>query len=296
MEETSNRLVKAAEQHQALAQAAQKNGAQGAGDSQGNVADALQEENDSIRGAGGNPKDLPELAKPHLVVSSPAGIVTTATVDTHIVSDRHTAITTGKSFSLAAGTNLFASVRQAFRLFVQQAGIKMVAAAGDIDVQALSDSIKVLAKLDITQSANRITISAKEELVINGGGSFAKFTAGSIELGTSGTFTAHAATHSLPGPKSLSVNNALTAANIGTLIAPGQLPKELVESSAWVEFKLVNADGPIPSEKYILTDPDGGKHTGNVDDQGGARIDRIPSGRCKVEFPNLSYSVEVGTT
>jgi type VI secretion system secreted protein VgrG len=172
----------------------------------------------------------------------------------------------------------------------------MVAAAGDIDVQALSNSIKVLAKLDITQSANRITISAKEELVINGGGSFAKFKAGSIELGTSGTFTAHAATHSLPGPKTLSVNNALTAANIGTLIAPGQPPKELVESSAWVEFKLVNADGPIPSEKYILTDPDGGKHTGNVDDQGAARIERIPAGRCKVEFPDLGYSVEVGTT
>jgi type VI secretion system secreted protein VgrG len=296
MEETSDRLAKAAEQHQALAQAAQTNGAQEAGDSQGNVADALQEENDSIRGANGNPKDFPELAKPHLVISSPAGLVTTATADTHIASDRHTAITTGKSLSLAAGTNIFASVRQAFRLFVHQAGIKMVAAAGDIDVQALSNSIKVLAKLDIIQSANRITISAKEELVINGGGSFAKFAAGSIELGTSGTFTAHAATHSLPGPKTLSVNNALIAANIETMIQTGQSPKELAENSAWVEFKLVNADGPIPSEKYILTDPNGSKHTGNVDDQGAARIERIPAGRCKVEFPELGYSVEVGTT
>ena len=70
--------------------------------------------------------------------------------------------------------------------------MKMVAAAGDIDVQALSNNINLLAKLSITQTAHRITISAKEEIVINGGG---------IEHGTNGTFIAHAAKHSLVDPK-----------------------------------------------------------------------------------------------
>jgi type VI secretion system secreted protein VgrG len=81
--------------------------------------------------------------------------------------------------------------------------MKLVAATGDIDVQALSDGIKLLAKLDITQQANRITISAKEEIVINGGGSYARFAASGIELGTSGTFVAHAASHSLPTAKNM---------------------------------------------------------------------------------------------
>jgi type VI secretion system secreted protein VgrG len=83
--------------------------------------------------------------------------------------------------------------------------MKMVAAAGDIDVQALSDNIKLLAKLEISHSANHVTISAKEEIVINGGGSYAKFTAGGIEQGTNGTFIAHAASHSFPTTKSLGV-------------------------------------------------------------------------------------------
>jgi type VI secretion system secreted protein VgrG len=81
--------------------------------------------------------------------------------------------------------------------------MKMVAAAGDIDIQALSDNINLLAKLSITQTANRITITAKEEVVINGGGSYVKFNAQGIELGTNGPFVAHAATHSLIGPKNL---------------------------------------------------------------------------------------------
>jgi type VI secretion system secreted protein VgrG len=293
MGETCHLLSTAAEKHQALAQIAQEHNAQEAGDNQSSVVKAMQAENESIRGSSASPKDFPELTKPHLVVASPAGIVTATTFDTHLISGRHTAITTGKSLSIAAGANIFASVRQAFRLFVQKAGMKMVAAAGDIDVQSLSNSIKLLAKLDITQSANRIIISAQEEIVLNGGGSYAKFGSGSIELGTSGTFTAHAATHSLPSSKSMSVGATSAAARHGSLITTEQILSELVESNSWVEFKLVDQNGPIASERYVLTDPTGKEHAGTVDGQGMARIDQLPPGRCKVEFPDLGYSMEV---
>ena len=201
MDETARRLVLAGEQHQLLAEIAQKNGAQEPVDNQNAVASVLQAQTDSVKGQDLKAGSFPELAKPHLVLASAAGIATTTTGDTHIASDRHTALTTGKSLSLAVGTHFFASVRQSLRLFVQKAGMKMVAAAGDIDLQALSDNIKLLAKLDITHTANRITISAKEEVVINGGGSYVKFAGGGIEHGTSGTFVAHAAHHSLVNAK-----------------------------------------------------------------------------------------------
>lgn len=293
MGETCQLLATAAEKHQVLAQIAQDHNAQEAGDNQSSVVKAIQAENESIRGSSVSPKDFPELTKPHLVVTSPAGIVAATTFDTHLISDRHTAITTGKSLSLAAGANIFASVRHAFRLFVQKAGMKMVAAAGDIDVQALSNSIKLLAKLDITQSANRIIISAHEEIILNGGGSYAKFGSGSIELGTSGIFTAHAATHSFPSSKSMGVDTISTAARHGTSVATEQILNDLIESDSWVEFKLVDHNGPIADERYVLTDPTGKEHDGTVDRKGTARIDQIPPGRCKVEFPDLGYSMEV---
>jgi type VI secretion system secreted protein VgrG len=293
MGETCHRLTAAAELHQRLGDVAQQNGAQETGDNQAGVASALQAQGKDIEGAASGKNSFPELAQPHLVLASPAGIASTTAQSTHIASDLNTAITTGKSVSIAAGDGFFASVRQAFRLFVQNAGIKMIAAAGDIDVQALSNSIKVLAKLNITQSANRITITAKEEVVINGGGSYAKFSGSSIELGTTGNFIVHAAKHSLPGPQNISVDTTLAAARFGSSIASERILRELVASKTWVEFTLVDQDGPIPGEYFVLTDPSGGKHTGKVNDEGHARLEQIPPGRCKVEFPNLGYSMEI---
>lgn len=90
----------------------------------------------------------------------------------------------------------------------------MIAAGGDIDMQALSNGIKLLAKLEITQQANRITLSAKDEIVINGGGSYVKLNSSAIEIGTKGPLTAHASMHSLTSPKTIEISNS-------PLIRPG---------------------------------------------------------------------------
>jgi type VI secretion system secreted protein VgrG len=278
MNETARRLTLAAEQHQLMAEIAQKNGAQEPVDNQDDVAAVLQAQNDAVMGTASKAGSFPELGKPHLVIASPTGIATTTAGDTHIASDRHTAVTTGKSLSLAAGTNFFASVRQTFRLFVQKAGMKMVAAAGDIDVQALSDSIKLLAKLEISHAANRITISAKEEVVINGGGSYAKFTAGGIEHGTNGTFVAHAAHHSFVNAKNMEM--AIKMPPVTDVLRKGRATLHVGShaeaagrTSAGLPFKLFK-DGALVEQ-------------GQVDDKGNIRFahELDAAANYKVEFP-----------
>ncbi|MGB7195217.1 MAG: type VI secretion system Vgr family protein [Collimonas pratensis] len=204
MGETVQRLTSARDQHETLADMAQQAGAQEKEGQQADIAKVLKTQNDEIKGGGTNGDGtFPELSQPHLVLTSPAGIETTTAQSIHITSSEHTAITTGKSLSIASGDSLFASIGKTFRLIVQKAGMKMIAAAGDIDVKALKDNINLLAKLNITHTANRITITAKEEIVVNGGGSYVKYNAAGIEHGTNGAFVAHAASHSLPGAKSL---------------------------------------------------------------------------------------------
>lgn len=255
MDETTRRLILAGEQHQLLAEIAQKNGAQESVDNQEALASVLQAQSDAIKGAPSTAGSFPELAKPHLVLASAAGIATTTTSDTHITSDRHTALTTGKSLSLAVGTHFFASVRQSLRLFVQKAGMKMVAAAGDIDLQALSDNIKLLAKLEISHTANRITISAKEEVLINGGGSYVKFAAGGIEHGTNGNFVAHAAHHSLVSAKNMDM--AVTMPPVADVLSKGRAVLHLGShaetagrASAGMPFKLLK-DGALVEQGHI---------------------------------------------
>ncbi|WP_317202578.1 type VI secretion system Vgr family protein [Janthinobacterium sp.] len=205
MGETVARLSAARDLHEVQADMARQHGAQEKTGQQAAVADAIKAQNDAIKGAGGG--TFPELSAPHLVLASPAGIEMTTAKSTHIASDQHTALTTGKSLSIASGDSLFASIRQTLRLFVHKAGMKMIAAAGDIDMQALTDSINILAKLNITQTANRITITAKEEVVINGGGSYTRYNAGGIEHGTNGSWVAHAANHNMSGPMGMPISS-----------------------------------------------------------------------------------------
>lgn len=202
MTETLQRLDEADAIHANLAELSRLNNAQESLAQQAAVVESIKKQNKGIRGssAGGI---LPELAQPHLVLSSPAGIETSTAQSTHIASEGNTALTTGRSLSIASGDSMFASIRQTLRLFVHKAGMKLVAAGGDIDMQALSESINLLAKLNIKQTANTITITAKEEVVIIGGGSFVRFNAGGVEHGTNGKFVAHAASHSFVGAQSM---------------------------------------------------------------------------------------------
>ena len=204
MGETLTRLQAANEQHENQAKAATEHGAQEAQLQQSEVAQTIKAQNEALKTGGEG--DFPELGAPHIVLASPAGIESTTSDSTHIASDKHTALTTGKHLSFAVGDSWLVSVKETFRLFVHKLGMKMIAASADIDIQALKNSINIMAKLNITETATDISITAKKEVVINGGGSYMKLNAGGIETGTNGNFVSHAAKHSLIGPKNIPVS------------------------------------------------------------------------------------------
>ena len=201
MGETVQRLTAGRDQHEALSDAAQQAEAHSYGD-QDEVARALKQQNEDIRGSGGS---FPELAEPHLVLASPAGIATTTAGSTHIASEEHTAFTSGGHTSISAGRSLLVSVKQAIRMCAHTAGIKLIAAGLNMEFTAVQRSIHLLAKLDITQTANRISFKARQEVEVNGGGSYTRWSAAGIEHGTNGAWVEHAASHGMEGPKSLPV-------------------------------------------------------------------------------------------
>jgi type VI secretion system secreted protein VgrG len=206
MPETVARLTQGRDLHESLSQAAQAAKAHEPGD-QDEVAKALKAQNDAIKGSGGDKAHglFPEFQEPHLTLASPAGIQTTAQGSTHIVSGEHTAITSGAHTSLATGNSFLVSAKNAVRLSAANAGIRVTAAKDDIDITAMKASINALAKLNIKLEANRITITARDEVLINGGSSYTRWNANGIESGTNGQWRAHAASHSLVGPASLPV-------------------------------------------------------------------------------------------
>lgn len=210
MGETISRLTTARQEQEAQARLAERGGAQEPTGQQADVAQDIKAQNDAIKGGESLSTDqgFPELSEPILVMASPAGIASSTSQSTHIASGKNTAITSGKSVSIAASESLFASVRKTLRLFAHKAGMKLVAASGDIDIHTLSNSINLLSRLNITQVADQITISAKEKLVINGGGSYATFGANGIELGTRTSFIVRASLKSFEEGNSMPVSSA----------------------------------------------------------------------------------------
>lgn len=166
MGETAKRLDAAHKLHDDQATAALQGLAQESGQ-QHDVADVLKAQNDDVRGNG---EPFPELSQAHLVLASPAGIETTSAQSTHIASAAHTALTAGRSLSIATGESLFASIKQTFRLFVHKAGMKLIAASGKITVQAHDDDIQVIANkvLSLISQSDWVDIKGKKGVRLHG--------------------------------------------------------------------------------------------------------------------------------
>lgn len=271
IEETCHRLAVAADWHRLLSEVAKKNGAQDIVDNQGSIATALQSQNKAIEGTASGNGTFSQLAEPHLVFASPAGIASSAAQSTHIASDLNTAITTGKSVSIAAGDGFFASINRTFRLFVQKAGMKLIAASGEIDVKALTDSVNLLAKLNITQTADRVVISAKQDIVINGGGSYVKFSAAGIEHGTNGSFVAHAASHHFDPAKSMAVPDLQDG--VVDVVVKRDLHLEYVDAD----------DNPLQHDPIQAHAWDGHQHDSTLDGTGRAVLNNVSRGSFRAE-------------
>jgi type VI secretion system secreted protein VgrG len=128
----------------------------------------VKDQTTAIRG--GAKGAFPELAEPHLVLASPAGIELTTAQSTHIASERHTAITSGKSLSIASVDGIFASVGKTFRLFVHKAGMKLIAAGGKVSVQAQEDDVEIIANkvLELLSETDWVDIRGKKGVRLHG--------------------------------------------------------------------------------------------------------------------------------
>jgi type VI secretion system secreted protein VgrG len=210
MGETTSRLEQGQTQHESLGELAQQHRAQeGNGADQAEVAQQLQAQNEAIKGTGAGKGEeetpFPELSEPHLVLASPAGIESTTAGSTHQHSTKHHAITAGGHASVSAGKSWLVSAKEAIKLFAYKHRVRLTSAETHVEIQALQKSLNLLSKLDISMTADRITLSAKEEVVINGGGSYTIWNASGITSGTTGTHTVQAESFSFPPGQSMPV-------------------------------------------------------------------------------------------
>lgn len=199
IDESIQRLTEARGLAEQAMQLAEHHHAQDSEASQSDVTKELKQQNDEIKGSG----KQGEFTQPHIVLSSPVGIASTTPENTHISSGKHNQLTSGGHTSISAQQSIFASALKGIRLFAHKLGMRLIAAHGDIDLQAQNGDVHVFAKDTVIVKCKTFIVEADDEILHKVNGTYQRMNGTNITDGMRGVRKINAASLSVPGPDSL---------------------------------------------------------------------------------------------
>jgi type VI secretion system secreted protein VgrG len=130
---------------------------------------------------------LDDLKQAALLASAPAGMALTTAASAHIGAGDNLSLVAGGTQSWTALKNLVGLAGGAVSFFAQKLGIKLIANQGKVDIQAQNDALTLAAMkdLNISSSADTITVAAKNGVLLAAGGGYLKIhPSGEVEIGS----------------------------------------------------------------------------------------------------------------
>jgi type VI secretion system secreted protein VgrG len=159
-------------------------------------------------------------------------------------------------------------------LFAHRDGMKHIARAGKVEIQAQQDSIVIAADRDVTMTASQgdIVIAAKTSITLSCGGAYIRIADGKIEQGCAGDFTVKAGAHKWEGPARKETALPFFPA---------------AEHTSWLKLDLDGFQGhPMAGVPYTLHFADGKQKSGTLDGNGMAEERKLPEAVTKVVYHN----------
>ena len=149
------------------------------------------------------------MSAPWLHAASPAGISLTTPQSTHIAQGENLTLTSGQDTTIATGKSLLASITEKLSLFVYNAGIKLFAGKGKVEIQAQSDEMALTAKQDlhISSTNGKVQIDASTGILLSSGGGYIQIEGGNIMIHAPGSIDIKGAQHVFDGPASMNVTS-----------------------------------------------------------------------------------------
>jgi type VI secretion system secreted protein VgrG len=207
-----------------------------------------------------------------MLFATPAGIAMSTQKSAHIAANEHVNLVSGQSTHIATGKSLLASVGEKISLFVQNAGMKLFAAKGKVEIKAQSDNVELTAQktFRLLSATEKIEAAADQEILLTSGGAYIRISGGNIDIHAPGKVDVKGTQHSFNGPTSQGY--PLPAARPDQ---PGQL--ELLHQYANGEafkggtFSVLDANGAILRK-------------GALDGSGHTIVSGLPAGAAQVQF------------
>lgn len=157
------------------------------------------------RTAGGGTGNANAFKEPVMLFASPAGIGMASQQSVHLASEQHTNIVSGQSTFVTSGKSLIAGIRDRISLFAQNAGMKLFAGKGKVEVQAHADNVELTAQkaVKMVAATEAVDVAAKQEILLTSGGAYIRIKGGKIELHAPGKVDFKGAQHQFSGPTSM---------------------------------------------------------------------------------------------
>lgn len=224
------------------------------------------------RTGGGGVGTANAFKKPIVLAASPAGIGLSTQQSAHLSADEQVNLVSGQSTHLVAGKSLIASVAQRISLFVQNAGMKLFAAKGKVEIQAHSDNIELTAQKTVTvvSATEKVEVAASQGILLTAGGAYIRIQDGNVEIHAPGKVDIKGGQHAFAGPASMPYD--LPA------LPKGDLRNKL-------ELNLTDDNlKPVPGAPYKVVFDNGTTLTGKLDANGHALLRDVPDGTAQAFF------------
>ncbi|MBB6590184.1 type VI secretion system tip protein VgrG [Ralstonia solanacearum] len=216
--------------------------------------------------AGGGTGQANAFSVPLMLLASPAGIGLSTQQSTHIASDAYTNLVSGRDTHIAAGRSLIASVAEKISLFVQNAGMKLFAAKGKVQVQAHADDVEVTAHkaVRLASVTDSVQVVAKQEILLTDGSAYIRIANGKIEIHAPGALDFKGAEHLFGGPARMSADHPAfpksmpttplalntVASPVSASSLPAGMPYKLFADGALVKQGVIDASGQLPVDHH----------------------------------------------
>ncbi|OSI15185.1 hypothetical protein BV914_08225 [Neisseria dumasiana] len=148
---------------------------------------------------------IKDLYRQVILLSAPDGIATATPQSQLHTAGQHIHHISGGDTDISAGSNFTAHAVGSVNLFAQSKGAKLQANQGKVEIQAQNDEMQINALKDatITSSAGKVTVAAKDEILLTSGGAYIKIKDGNIELGCPKMVWVKCAGFQVMGPSSI---------------------------------------------------------------------------------------------
>lgn len=224
------------------------------------------------RTAGGGTGNVNGFDQPVMLFGSPAGIGLSSQQSLHLAATHHVNVVSGQSTHLAVGKSLLASIGQKLSVFVQNAGMKLFAAKGKVEIQAQSDNIELTAskRVKILSTTENVEVAADQAVLLASGGAYIKLAGGNIEIHAPGKIDVKGAQHVFGGPASMGY----------------PLPSSRPDQPGQLELLHKYANGaPVKGGAFSVFDSNGQLlRQGALDASGHTIVGGLPPGAAAVRF------------